>query len=312
MQAKEHALMRTEDDLRAALHALRKQAPVGEMGESVLSAVYAAVPRRRPALARHIPRPRLVAAAMTAVAAVAAVTAVAVLPGQQAAQQGTGSPGQLLSFTRDGGYIDVIIRNPLDDPARYRAEFAEHGMDITLDLVPVSPSLVGTLVVGYSGSGITAITPASCDRGAGTCPAIGIRIPVGFHGPATIEFGRAARPGEQYLAVGPATALGEPMHGMSYVCRDVSAVLAMLSQRHVSAVVRYPTAAGGKVMFGADVLPAPWTWYVNEATLFAPGQVMLWVGSPCTPGQPGSAPGLPGAVDQGPAPSTAPSSSPAA
>ena len=35
------------------------------------------------------------------------------------------------------------------------------------------------------------------------------------------------------------------MHGMSYVCQNVSAVLAILREHHVSAVVRYPTATGG-------------------------------------------------------------------
>jgi len=309
MQAKDDTLMRTEDDLRTALRTLKKQAPMHEMQESVLRAVYAAVPRHRRALACRIPRPRLAVAAVMVTAVAAAATAVAVLPGQRAVPRGAGSSAQLLSFTRDGEYIDVIIRNPLADPARYRAEFAEHDIDITLDLVPVSPALVGTLVVGYSGSGITAITPANCDSSADVCPAIGLRIPIGFHGPATIEFGRAATPGEQYVQAGPATAPGEPMHGMRYVCRNVSAVLAMLRQRHVSAVIRYPTATGGRLMFGADVLPG--RWYVNEATLFAPGQVMLWVGSPCTPGLPGSAPGLPGAVTPTPAPSAAPSPSPA-
>lgn len=304
MQAKDDKLMHTEDDLRAALRTGKTQVPAA-MRESVLRAVYDAAPRRRPALARRIPGPRLVAAAVTATAVAAAVTALAVLP----VQPGAGSPGQLLSFTRHGGDIDVIILNPLAGPARYRAEFAQHHMDITLDLVPVAPSLVGTLVVGYAGFGITAITSGNCDSRAGACPEIGLRIPVGFHGPATIEFG-LARPGERYAQAGPATAPGEPLHGLRYVCQNVSAVLAMLSQRHVSAVVRYPTATGGRLVFGADVPPGP--WYVNEATLLAPGQVMLWVGSPCTPGLPGSAPGLPGAVTPQPAPSAAPIPSPAA
>jgi hypothetical protein len=201
----------------------------------------------------------------------------------------------------------VLIRDPLADPARYRAEFAQHHMDITLRLVPVSPSLVGTLVTSYSGSGITAITAANCDSGAGKCPPAGLRIPVSFHGPATIEFGRAALPGEQYVQAGPATAAGEPLHGIRYVCQEVPAVVAMLRQRHTSAVVRYPTANGGRLLFGSQEPPG--TWYVNEATMFAPQQVMLWAGSPCTPGLPGSAPGLPGTASPTPV-SAGPSSPP--
>jgi hypothetical protein len=43
---------------------------------------------------------------------------------------------QALSFTTSGRYITVIVRNPLADPTRYRAEFAAHHLDITLTLVP--------------------------------------------------------------------------------------------------------------------------------------------------------------------------------
>lgn len=304
MQVKDDRPMRTEDDLRAALRSLENQAPAQS---SVLRAVYAAAPRRRSARARRVPRPRLAAAGLlTATAVAATVTAMIVLPGRQAASQGA----ELLSFTRHGSEIDVMILNPLADPARYRAEFAQHHMDITLDLVPVPPSLVGTLVLGYAGSGITAITAKNCDSQSGACPEIGLRIPVGFRGPATIEFGRAARPGEHYVTGGPAAAPGGPMHGMNYLCRNVSAVVAALGQRHVSAVVRYPTATGGRLLFSTRILPG--TWYINEATTFAPGQVMLWVGDPCTPGMPGSAPGLPGVTNPGPGPSAAPVSSPAA
>ena len=256
--------------------------------------------------ARHSPPPRR--RLLIAIPAVAAI-AVAVLvvtslggPGQRVIGP---APAQALSFTRHGLYIDVIIRNPLADPGRYRAEFAQHHMDITLKLVPVPPPLVGTVIVGYAGSGITTITTNGCSSGSGgDCPQLGLRIPVGFHGPATIEFGRAARPGEHYMIGALATARGEPMHGMRYLCRTLPAVLAMLRDRQVTvAVIRYATAHGGKLVFSGKAVPG--TWYVNQATMWAPRQVMLWAGPSCTPGLPG------GAATPGPGQSSAPSPSPA-
>lgn len=190
------------------------------------------------------------------------------------------------------------VGNPLADPGRYRAEFAAHHMNITLKLVPVPPPLVGTLIIGYAGAGITTITAHGCDS-AGDCPQLGLKIPVSFRGPATIEFGRAARPGEHYMIGALATAPGEPMHGMRYLCRTLPAVLAMLRDRQVSvALIRYPTG-------GLSDKVRPGTWYVNEATMWAPRQVMLWAGPSCTPGLPG------GAATPGPGQSSAPSPSPA-
>jgi len=108
----------------------------------------------------------------TPVAAALAAVALAVTssghPGQRVGPVGVSpAAAQALSFTRHGGYIDVIIRNPLADPRRYRAEFAQHHMDIALKLIPVAPPFVGTLVVGYSGSGITPITAKICHNDHG-------------------------------------------------------------------------------------------------------------------------------------------------
>ena len=255
------------------------------------------------------PRRRRLLIAIPAVAAIAVAALVVTSLGGPGQRVISPAPAQALSFTRHGGYIDVIIRNPLADPRRYRAEFAAQHMNITLKLVPVPPPLVGTLITGYTGTGITTITANGCSGSGGDCPQIGLRIPVSFRVPATIEFGRAARPGEHYMVGALAAAPGEPVHGMRYLCRTLPAVLAMLRDRHVIvAVIRYAAVNGklvngGKLVFGEKVIPG--TWHVNEATMWAPRQVMLWASPSCTPGLPG------GAATPGPGQSVAPSPSPA-
>ena len=202
---------------------------------------------------------------------------------------------EALVFTRHGHYIDVRVRNPVADPRRYRAEFRAHGLDITLKLVPASPSLVGTVVFFDGSSAIKVITAkGACRTGGGgdICP-VGLRIPVDYRGAANLAFGRAARPGERYETTASATAPGEALHGLRLRGLKVSAALALLSARHVTAPVFHVTTAQGE---GKLVSPSkvPLTWYVYDADPWAPGQVMLSVGQSRQPAPPAApSPGQP-------------------
>jgi hypothetical protein len=224
--------------------------------------------------------------AAAGIAAAALIAASAVHPGQETGPSGIGPlkpDAHALAFTRIGGYIDVIVRDPVADEASYNAEFKAHGLDITLSLVPVSPSLVGTVVFvgtsGPDGDSITTITAKGrCWTGGGgnECP-VGLKVPVGYHGQADFVFGRAARRGETYESTAPANAPGEAMYGMKYVGVRVARVLAMLRGRGVTVPVFHYDAPSGN----GELLPpgkVPGTWYVYDATPWAARQVMLWVG----------------------------------
>jgi hypothetical protein len=184
----------------------------------------------------------------------------------------------LLSFTRRGGYIDVIVRDPLADAKRYRAEFASYHLDISLSLVPASPSLVGSLVyesapaTGPQLDPITAKGKCWTGGGGNVCP-VGVRVPLGFRGAATLVFGRAARPGEQYETTAPASAPGEVMHGLHYVGMTVAEVLAMLAPRHVT-VNHYLFE---QHCSNTSRKTVPGSWLVEQADPWEAGQVVLWV-----------------------------------
>jgi hypothetical protein len=236
---------------------------------------------------------------------VAAALAVALLvvtslgrPGQRVGPVTVGPPAaQALSFSRHGGGFTVIVRDPLADPARYRAEFAQHHLHITLKLVPASPSLVGTVV--YLSGDITPITAhGKCHEASGTaaCP-VGVRIPASFHGQAEVVFGRAARPGEQYESTASAFAPGELMHGMRVTGRTVAQVLAMLRYRGIS-VPRFNYAHRG---YARNLRSVPGRWFVYDAVPWAPGQVLLFVGPTRHPHY-----GAPRPVHGKPAPSPSP------
>jgi hypothetical protein len=214
-----------------------------------------------------------------AAALIATVVTVSEQPSGTSGVEHARSDAHALSFTRVGRYIYVIVRDPLADQASYNAEFKAHGLHITLSLVPVSPSLVGTVVevstAGPDGNSITTITAKGrCWTGGGgsECP-VGLKVPVGYRGEAALVFGRAARPGEQYESTASASAPGEVMHGLDYVGKRVSTVLAMLARRHVTVpMYRFD----GKVPARG---PVPGNWYVYDAIPWAPNQVLLAVGS---------------------------------
>ncbi|MGW3766978.1 hypothetical protein [Actinomadura verrucosospora] len=188
-----------------------------------------------------------------------------------------------LSFTRRGGYIDVRVRDPLADPKRYKEEFAAHGLDVTLSMVPASPSIVGTVVMMETSENtgerdVTTITAkGECVTGGGgdVCP-VGVRIRTGYKGTAQIVFGRDARPGEQYNSTARASAAGEVMHGMTYRRHRVGEVLAALRERHVT-VPEY-RAMEGNVSKALKPGQVPPTWYVHDAVPWAKNQVLLFVG----------------------------------
>jgi hypothetical protein len=249
--------------------------------------------RRRPLRLALIGTPVVAGLAIAAVILAAGPAPVkAGHPGQPA--DGTARLTAALSFATSGGYITVKVVNPLADASRYRAEFAQHHLKITLNLVPASPSIVGTLVYFSESTGddITPITArGKCFTGGGgsACP-VGVRIPDGFRGQAEIVFGRAAKPGEQYESTASATAPGEVMHGMTVNGLTVTQVRAMLRQRHVTVPVYHYNGQG----VGKLLRRVPGTWYVYDALPWASGQVMLFVGptwpqsaaSPPSPGSP--------------------------
>jgi hypothetical protein len=196
-----------------------------------------------------------------------------------------------LTFVTKGKYLIVRVKDPLADPQRYRREFAAHGLKITLLMVPASPSIVGT-VVSIAGD-IQAITAqGACESGGGgdMC-AVGVKIPLDFHGSGQVAFGRAARPGETYVSSAPATAPGEVLHGLIYRNHTVADVLSMLARRHVTVpqwrchpgVPTKAKAIPNPCLGGRPAGQVPRNWYVIEASPWAANQVLLIV-SPVRPG----------------------------
>lgn len=201
--------------------------------------------------------------------------AVALLTGSAVSPQ----LAQAVSFrSSPDDSITAMVTNPFAAARELKADFAAHGFDISLKLVPVSPSLVGTVIFMDEpvGANITTLQIGQCP---GNSCRIGLKIPKDFRGQAGFVIGRSAKPGEQYESVGQVTAEGEAMHGLTYKGKTVRAVLAMLRGRHVT-VTQYRWQTKSKHGWYSHELPpsgVPGSWIVKDASPWAPGQVLLWV-----------------------------------
>lgn len=231
----------------------------------------------------QVRRRLLVGIPATAVIAAAAVAVTVIAkPGQKVGPVSIGpAKAQALSFTRDGRYIDVIVRNPVADEATYLAEFAAHHMHITLSLVAVPKDMTGQLVymgTPNNGGGITPITAkGKClTDGGGQCP-VGVRVPVDFHGQAEFTFGRPARPGEQYESTDQQDAPGEPLHGLNYIGKTVAVAIPMLHSRHENVYqFRYMSAGSGLCGMLPKHIPGDYVVYMSVP--WAQNEILLWVG----------------------------------
>ena len=232
----------TDHDTRAAAHDLRDDlaalavAAHEEVFRSILRARLADEAARGPE-GRLLGRPhsrrrvRLLAGAAAALLAAVAVFALAV------ALRQAPPAAAAVEFRTQGNYIVATVVDPYAAEQQLDAAFAAHGLNITLELVPVSPSMVGSVV--YMGSSARAsdigvLYSATKQAPGGPLP-IGLRIPVDFKGQADIMLGRAARPGETYVSAGDAFAPGEALHGSGLMGMRVSAALVKLNALGLSA-----------------------------------------------------------------------------
>ncbi|NUW41809.1 hypothetical protein [Nonomuraea rhodomycinica] len=264
-------LIPEERDLPSGRHALRKAHLMAEMTRPVTS------PPQEPGSARPSRRRSRLAGRPAIAAAAAAVAAVAatVVTGQNAS-----TAQAAVTCSKDHDYVVARIMDPLAGHERLRNDFRACGFDIDLKLVPVSPSVVGSIVMMEGGQKIDTVDDPSCRTASGAqCP-IGLRIEAGFTGKATVVLGRAARSGEPYASTNTSTAKGEALEGVSVEGRTVAEAETMIAQRHVT-IARYnvqwslPDGRGyGDLTSRPKIDPA---WRVTSVEPYAPGQVVLMI-----------------------------------
>ena len=157
-------------------------------------------------------------------------------------------PSSAVAFsTAPGGDVIATVTDPFAAQKELNAAFAAHGFAITVALLPVSPSLVGTLISTSQdgpGSVIDPLQGGTCVSGGGGCP-IGVKIPATFTGSGSITLGRPAQPGEPYDSTASAFAPGEALHCSGLLGKPVSVALPVLARDRVTVTSWRETVDGG-------------------------------------------------------------------
>ncbi len=214
-------------------------------------------------------RPR----ALFSVAGALAVVAVVLVLGLGSAVQPQPARAAVAFSSAANGDIIATITDPFAAETQLDAAFAAHGFHITVSLVPVSPSLVGTVVYmsddGGSGQ-IESLEGGSCVTGGGGCP-VGLKIPAAFTGQGYITLGRPAQSGETYESAASAFATGEALHCSGLLGAQVGAAMPVLDA-HKLTVVQW--RVGQQV-----VSTAPAENYIWQIDPVAAGTVRVWTES---------------------------------
>jgi len=233
--------------------------------------------RSRPSAFRHVRRPALIS---TLGAVVIAAVTVALFT-SSALQPQAASAAVAFHAASDGDII-ATVTDPFAAESQLNAAFAQHGLNITVNLVPVSPSLVGTVIYTSDNGGASAIQPLEggpCVTGGGGCP-IGLKIPATFTGQGYITLGRPAKPGETYESQASAFAPGEALHCSGLLGASVGTALPILQADKLTAQWRENTTGtapdGTSASFSHTETTPPTANYIWDAVMTAPGTAMIW------------------------------------
>jgi hypothetical protein len=153
------------------------------------------------------------AAAAVLIGVVVAISQVVVSPGHADARG--------VHIVRSGGYIDATIDDPTAPTASMQAAFDEANLNITVSVLPSSPSIAGTIEFMDVPASFEPIYGGSCisdgaltDTGEliRTPCVIGMRVPADFSGYASIQVSGTPPAGQPYETSADAFAPGEVLH----------------------------------------------------------------------------------------------------
>jgi hypothetical protein len=215
--------------------------PLGAQRERTFERIVASAARQETdPRDRFVPRIRTFPRRAALAVAGASVLIVAVIVGQGVVSP-TKAKAAGVYIVRHGGHIDATIDDPRAPAASMEAVFAKAGLEVTVDVIPASPSLAGTITFIDTPSSFEPIyaPEGSCLLpGGGTRCVIGMRVPADFSGSASIQVNGTPPAGQLYDSVNDALAPGEVLHCSGVRGMTVADAVTILRQLGVTPIWR--------------------------------------------------------------------------
>jgi hypothetical protein len=184
-----------------------------------------------------------------------------------------------VTVRKTAGFYEIRLANVLADPEAIRQALRQRGLNIKIQFIPSSPSVVNKEVASYETPGGDPRVRWSYRQASSVeQDLVAVRVPLDYHGELGIAIGRRVRPGEHYQSAAASAQLpGEPLHCADVEGKPIRDILPILQQRHLQARWHITTPTGlfrtptGRFVPLEQVLD----WYVGGTIPWAPGEVMI-------------------------------------
>jgi hypothetical protein len=176
-----------------------------------------------------------------------------------------------VTVRKTAGFYEIRLANVLADPEAIRQALRRRGLNLKIQFIPSSPSLVDKQVASYQTPGGDDRVRWSYRQGASVDgDLVTVHVPLDYHGELGIAIGRRVRPGEHYQSAAISAQLpGEALHCADVEGRRIRDILPILEQRHLRA--RWHVSDPGEFVPEEQVVD----WWVAGTSPWAPGEVLI-------------------------------------
>lgn len=173
-----------------------------------------------------------------------------------------------VTATEDHYEIEIVTLG--ENTSKVESDLLALGLDVTIDFVPVSPSLVGKVVATTDSSTSSRGDWEYVESDDFSTPGV-LRIPTDFDGKLGLHIGRAAEQGEAFVSAAiSALEPGEPLHCTNVEGMTVAEAAPVIAAAGVT-VEYYDTNGEGTPLEGH----IPEHWYIVSTTPTAGGVVQV-------------------------------------
>lgn len=184
-----------------------------------------------------------------------------------------------VTVRKAAGFYQIRLANVLADPEAIRQALRQRGLDVKIQFVPASPSLVNRQAASYQAPGNDPRVRWSYRRASSVeHDLVTVRVPLDYQGELGITIGRRARPGEPYQSAAVSAQLpGEALHCAEAEGKPIRDLLPVLQQRGLRARWHISTPTGRSHTPTGRLVPLEQVldWWVADTTPWAPGEVLI-------------------------------------